>query len=228
MTTSSRERRDLVLYGGGGLGREVAMIVEAINRVEGPTWEVLGFLDDHLQPFDDHHGIPILGGLSTLETLGRSADEEIHLVVCIGNADIARDLPERIREVRPHAQFPNIVHPDATIDAEWNRAGDGNVIAAGARLSADAAIGSFNLVNMNAVLAHDVTLGDRCQVGPGALVNGGVTVGDEAVIGAGAVLMPRISVGAGATVALGAVAGTDVEAGTVVAGNPARVVKNAD
>ncbi len=44
-------------------------------------------------------------------------------------------------------------------------------------------------------------------------------------MGAGAVLAPHVRVGRNAVIGAGAVATRDVEAGTVVVGNPARVVR---
>ena len=42
---------DLVIFGCGGLGREVADIVDAINAVE-PTWRLVGLADDNPSPED--------------------------------------------------------------------------------------------------------------------------------------------------------------------------------
>lgn len=58
-----------------------------------------------------------------------------------------------------------------------------------------------------------------------AQVNRPVTVGDRAWICTGALLLPGVVVGEGAVVAAGAVVSRDVPAYAVVAGNPARVVK---
>lgn len=55
-----------------------------------------------------------------------------------------------------------------------------------------------------------VTIGDRVFIGANAVVNMGVRIGDEAIIGAGAVVT------------------ADVEARTVVAGVPARVIARVD
>lgn len=52
-----------------------------------------------------------------------------------------------------------------------------------------------------------VTIGDSVWIGAGAIILKGVTIGDHAIIGAGAVVTK------------------DVKANTVVAGNPARVIK---
>jgi acetyltransferase-like isoleucine patch superfamily enzyme len=53
----------------------------------------------------------------------------------------------------------------------------------------------------------------------------GPTIGKGAKIGAGAVILPGVMIGAGALIGAGAVVTHDVEAGAVVAGNPAALLK---
>lgn len=62
-------------------------------------------------------------------------------------------------------------------------------------------------------------------VNPDRHVSAPVTIGHHAVIGARAILMPGSEVGAGAVVSAGSVVTGKVEAGTLVFGNPARVLK---
>lgn len=212
----------LVLYGAGGLGREVALMIRAINA-RAPRWELLGFLDDGRG--GTNLDLPILGGG---EALGRLAAEREPLAVtlCVGHSGHLATLAARARAAAPGIELPNLVHPDATCALEALEIGEGNLIAAGARL-ANVALGSFNVVNMNTVLGHDVRIGDRTLINPGAVVNGEVVIGSAVTVGAGATLLPRITVGDGATVAAGAVVGRPVEPGDTVAGNPARVVRRA-
>jgi len=58
------------------------------------------------------------------------------------------------------------------------------------------------------------------------VVNGSVTICDDAWIGAGAILLPNVTVGEQAIVAAGAIVTKDVPPHTVVAGNPARVLRS--
>ena len=55
-----------------------------------------------------------------------------------------------------------------------------------------------------------------------------VTIGHPVWVGAGAVILPGVSIGAGAVVASGSVVTTDAAPFTIVAGNPARFIKNRD
>ncbi len=225
---TSKERilpTPIYLYGAGGFGREIAITIAAINQTS-PTWRLVGFLDDHRTPGEVLNGVKILGGM---EQIGQLAGHSgpVALAICVGNADVQRSIAEKIADLAPHIQFPNLIHPQSTLDmaASGLKVGVGNLIAAGARLTANVTMGSFNIINLNSVLAHDVQIGDRCQINPGAILNGGVILGDEAVVGAGAVILPRLRIGRGAVVTIGAVVGSDVMPDEVVAGNPARVVR---
>jgi maltose O-acetyltransferase len=53
-----------------------------------------------------------------------------------------------------------------------------------------------------------------------------ITIGDDVWIGGGAIILPGVTVGNGATVGAGSVVTRDVAPSTVVAGNPARVVRD--
>lgn len=69
------------------------------------------------------------------------------------------------------------------------------------------------------------------EIGPsaqrcGTCVHGAIEIGDGAWIGSRAVILPGVRVGHGAVVAAGAVVTKDVAANTLVAGVPARVVRD--
>jgi acetyltransferase-like isoleucine patch superfamily enzyme len=56
-------------------------------------------------------------------------------------------------------------------------------------------------------------------------VHGDITIHDDAWIGAGAIVLPNVSIGEQAVVAAGAIVTKDVAPRTIVAGNPARVLR---
>ena len=61
-----------------------------------------------------------------------------------------------------------------------------------------------------------------------AYENRPIAIGDGAWIGAGAMILPGVTVGTRSIVAAGSVVTKDVPAFTVVAGNPAKVIKKID
>ncbi len=110
------------------------------------------------------------------------------------------------------------------------------VIMMGAVINIGAIIGEGTMIDMGAVLGGRATVGRNCHVGAGAVLAGviepasakPVIVEDGVLIGANAVVIEGVHVGEGAVVAAGAVVIEDVPANAVVAGCPARVIKQKD
>lgn len=114
--------------------------------------------------------------------------------------------------------------------------GDNAVIMMGAVINIGSVVGEGTMIDMNAVLGGRATVGKNCHIGAGAVLAGvieppsakPVVIEDDVVIGANAVVLEGVTVGKGAVVAAGAVVVEDVEPYTVVAGTPARKIKDID
>jgi UDP-3-O-[3-hydroxymyristoyl] glucosamine N-acyltransferase len=75
-----------------------------------------------------------------------------------------------------------------------------------------------NLVHV----AHNVRVGARSMVIADAMLGGSAQVGCDAWVAPGAMVRNQIRIGDGAVVGMGAIVTRDVQAGTTVAGNPAK------
>ena len=84
--------------------------------------------------------------------------------------------------------------------------GDETQIAANVQLISN----NHDLDDRNVITCKPITIGKRVWVGAGATILPGVTIGDNSVIGAGSVVTK------------------DVPVDTIVAGNPARIIKKID
>lgn len=110
---------------------------------------------------------------------------------------------------------------------------DNAVIMMGAIINIGAVVGEGTMIDMGAVLGGRATTGKNVHVGAGAVLAGviepanatPVVIEDNVLIGANAVILEGVRVGANAVVAAGAVVTEDVPAGSVVAGVPAKIIK---
>ncbi len=114
--------------------------------------------------------------------------------------------------------------------------GKNAVIMMGAVINIGSEVGEGTMIDMNAVLGARATIGKNVHVGAGSVIAGvleppsatPVIVEDDVLIGANVVVLEGVRIGKGAVVAAGAVVTKDVPADTVVAGTPARVIKEKD
>ncbi|WP_282801481.1 2,3,4,5-tetrahydropyridine-2,6-dicarboxylate N-acetyltransferase [Secundilactobacillus kimchicus] len=114
--------------------------------------------------------------------------------------------------------------------------GDNAVIMMGALINIGAEIGEGSMIDMGAVLGGRAIVGKHSHIGAGTVLSGvvepasaqPVRVGDNVMIGANAVVLEGVQIGDDAVVAAGAVVTQDVAPHTVVAGVPARYIKDVD
>lgn len=206
---------DLVIWGCGGMAREVNLLCEQAGR------RVVGFLDERPQMkgkiVDD---VPVLGDIEDIGHLRGSVS-----VICAGVGDPA--LKRRFADRTDKAGFRvagPIVHPGVYL-SQRSSVSDGSVICEGAVITVNVHIGRHVVINRNATLGHDVDIDDYVTISPGANISGNVSIGEGVFIGTGASIREKISIGAWSVVGGGAFVKDDVPVDRTVVGVPARVVE---
>lgn len=131
-----------------------------------------------------------------------------------------------IRHINARIEPGSIIRENVTI-------GDHAVIMMGAIINIGVKIGEDTMIDMGAILGGRVEVGKHCHIGAGTVLAGvieppsakPVIVEDDVMIGANAVVVEGVRIGKGAVVGAGSIVLNDVPAGCVVAGNPARIIR---
>jgi sugar O-acyltransferase (sialic acid O-acetyltransferase NeuD family) len=208
-------KKNIAIYGAGGLGREVLSLLNAL-----PEWEVTGFYDDGKAKGTLIKQLQVLGGLSEL----LEVTEVTHIILAVGNPIIKTKLA-KILSGYDHIHFPVLVHPQAVIqDLPSVKLGRGSILTAGTVLTTDIEIGEHVLINLTCSVGHNVHIGDCSSVMPGVTIAGEVTIGKGVLIGSGANILNGLHIGDHSRVGAGSVVTKPVAVGKTVVGIPARPV----
>lgn len=100
--------------------------------------------------------------------------------------------------------------------------GPGTVLLAGTVLTTPLRVGAHVLAMPHVLLTHDDEIADGVTFAGRATLAGGVRVGESAYLGQGSMIREGVTIGAEAVIGMGAVVLSDVPAGQVWAGVPAK------
>jgi sugar O-acyltransferase (sialic acid O-acetyltransferase NeuD family) len=210
--------KPIFIYGAGGFGKEISLLINEINEVE-PTWQLLGYLDDGLSVGTEIKNGSVLGGIDFLNNY----EKEIAVVFSIANPIILKKVVEKI--ANPKVYFPNIISPGVKFyESDSVKMGQGNVLINGCRLSCDVELGNFNLFNGFVAIGHDVKIGNYNIFSPSARLSGSVILKDQNFFGVNAIILQGVTIGSNTKVGVMSVIMKDTKDGYLYFGNPARKV----
>jgi len=183
-------------------------------------FEVIGFLDNDPNKIGkSFYGFPVLGNLKSCRKLDLKFVRFLNL--------ITRNCQTRLITSREVAEeggvFTNFICPNVNLDMV--SVGVGNYIQENVVLQANVRIGNNTAVNANSIVSHETQLGNSVFLAPGCHLAGCITVEDGVFIGVGATIMPRLKIGKWSVVGAGSIVIRDVPPYSIVAGNPAKIIK---
>jgi len=190
----------------------------------------MDFIDfSNVSAFGDHHHQIVFGEIVEIEKILNNYKEYIiDYVIEYDRRNSAIPLLD-ITKVQARIEPGAIIREHVTI-------GKDSVIMMNSTINIGAVIGERTMIDMNAVVGARAIIGKNCHIGAGAVVAGvleppsktPVIIEDDVLVGANAVILEGVRVGRNSVVAAGAIVTTDVPENVVVAGSPARIIKNKD
>ena len=211
--------KDILIYGFGGFGHEVACLIQHINK-EKPTWNVIGYIDDGVEVGTECKYGKVLGNCDTLNAW----DKPVSVVIAIGSCKALEVVSKKI--VNPNVEFPNIVAPNVFyFDEESVTMGKGNIVTFGCRFSCNTRLGNFNVLNGNISLGHDASMGNYNVMFPETRISGQTSVGDRNFFGARCFVAQCLKVGNDCRFGAGAYILRKTKDGCRYMGNPAKRIE---
>jgi len=210
--------QDLVIIGAGGVGREVAWIIEQINNVM-PTFNILGYVDDNYNLHEDKiNGYKILGGIDYLFNM----KSNVSVICAIANYEVKKSIINKLKLKK--FNHPSIIHPDVYIN-NTNTVGIGCVIYPGVIITTNIQIGDYVIISSKCGIGHETVIGNYSSILWNVNISGHVKIEEGCLIGSGSTIIQGKSIGRESIVGAGAVVIREVPPNCITVGVPARIVK---
>lgn len=207
---------DIAIFGAGGFGREVKMLIDQIN-VASPRWRFFGYYDDGIPKGTLVNGSNVIGTARDL----LAVDRELHVVFAIGNPRVKQQVIQSVKG-NQHLKFPALIHPNVLMGSDFVYVGVGCIISANNVITTNINIGNHVIINLSCTVGHDTTIGDYSSIMPGVNISGEVAIQQGVYIGTGAKIINQLTLGEWSVVGAGAVVSKDVAPETTVVGVPAK------
>ena len=208
--------KEIVIIGAGNFGREVAWLIEDINKSR-PSYIVLGYLDDTPEKQGETiNGYKVLGPVAVLPELVKN--HNACAVIAIQNSE-AR---ERICGNLSHFNnWETLIHPSVN-RSDTSKIGQGSIICAGVNISVNTIIGNQCIVNIGSVIENDCTIENYVSIMCKSVVGSNSHLMNHAYIGSNSSVVNGKKVGINAQVGPGSVVIGDIPDNTTVIGVPAK------
>jgi sugar O-acyltransferase (sialic acid O-acetyltransferase NeuD family) len=213
--------KKIAIYGAGGFGREVKMLVDQINNFK-YQYEFLGYFDDGLPIGTRINDYEVIGGIDELNNFSN----DINVVLALSEPSIKIKLLHTIKN--KNVTYPKLIHPNCLIDGGSLTIGDGAIICAGTIITVNVEIGNHVILNLGCTVGHDTKIGSFSSLMPAVNVSGEVVIGTGVYCGTGVKIINQISIGLGTIVGAGAVVSKSLPANCTAVGIPAKIIRYHD
>jgi len=206
---------DVVIYGAGGLGREIYDTLLFLNS-RNMAFNVVGYIDDVMDSGALVNGVRVLGDSSLLAAM----QGKVGIIIGIAAPEVRKKLHTKYKN---NFLFPNIIHPIALV-SPFAELGEAILIQSNCVVAANSKIGAGVMMNAHSGVGHDAQVGEYCSIMSYCDLAGYTRLGELSFVGTGAKVIPSTSIAAESYLCAGAVVFKDVDKKSKLMGNPAKII----
>lgn len=211
--------KQIAIFGSGGFGREVAMLIEQINE-KNTVWEFIGFFDDGIEKGKIINEYPVLGGIQELNKIAKP----LAVVIAVGNPIIKRKIHNSIKN--DYVFYPTLIHPTVLKGSDkFLTIGEGCIIGAGTIITVNISIGNHVILNLSCTVGHDTIIKDYASFMPTVNISGEVIINECVYVGTGAKIINQLEIGKETIIGAGAVVSKSLPEKCTAVGIPAKPIK---
>lgn len=211
--------KEIAILGAGDFGKEVAWLIEDINKVK-PTYIILGYLDDDRNKIGQIlNEYECLGPISYLTELNKN--HHACAVIATQDGDIRKKFVDMFPDFN---DWETLIHPSVNL-SDTSTLGKGCIVCANNNISVNAKIGNHCILNLSVTVGHDCEIGDYVSIMTGSVISGHVIIEDGAYLGSNSTIVPEMKVGIHSKVGAGSVVIRNVKDNHTVMGVPAKVLR---
>jgi acetyltransferase-like isoleucine patch superfamily enzyme len=205
--------KDLIILTADPHAFEMADIVERINQ-DKKTWNIIGYVlytQDEADKYTELNSYPVLGTFGAFDKYPQAAI-----------------LPRESGPIKgvtiPRERLATIVDPSSFV-ARTASIGAGCVIFPNCFIGRGAKLGDWVFSLSGSIINHDCVLEDCVTLCSGVTLAGAVHVEDHCYLGQGCNIKQYLKIGRNSLIGMGAVVVKEVPPNAVMAGNPARKMR---
>ncbi|WP_373819040.1 acetyltransferase [Glaesserella sp.] len=206
-------RKKVVFIGAGGYAKSV------LDSLDTTQFEFCGFIDSFKPVGTLHLGFPILA--ESIESF--TERDQYAFFISIGSNE--HRLEKFLKLQRFNCEIINVIDKTALISS-YSTLGIGVFVGKMAIINSGVTIGDDVIINTKSLVEHGCKVGNHSNISTNTTLNGDVIVEDYCFVGSSSVVTGQLRIGESAIVGAGAVVIRNVEPRTVVAGVPAKFIKD--
>ncbi len=206
----------LIIFGAGGLGKEVAELAKILNK-DYCRWDEICFHDD----VQKETRILDLRVMNTDAVCKTYLPSEVEYIIALGEPLNKKRVYDDL--ILRGYSLTNLIAPDAQV-SPYAKIGSGIIVKKGSIIQAEARVGDNVTLQSYVAIGHGAKIGNHCQLSTFSVIGGETVVGKNTYISMNCSIRDKISIGENVIVSAGSAVLKDVESNVTVAGNPARIV----